>query len=271
MKDQLLKRGKHKIKRWVLGKLYPPDRNYHKYILLCRGRTGSNYLLTLLNNHPEITCYAEPFRNALREKVYPLLEKLGKSYMDEYIYKAFPRYVQAVGLKIFYTHARYTETDGFENSSTGYGPVWDYLVDDQSLKVIQLTRTNLLRVYLSELNARNTGVWYMTDEKDDERGFEPIYVDFEDCINTMSAIKNREREFSKLFKDHPKLDVTYEQLIDNREDTLKSIQQFLGVTTFRLDTSLKRQNKRSLSESIANYAELKAKFKGTEWEGVFED
>jgi uncharacterized protein YdcH (DUF465 family) len=272
MKDRIFRRGWLKVQRDILGSFLPQDRNYQKFLLLSRGRMGSNFLLTLLNNHPELVCYFEPFRKKFKEKRRLAIEQDGKHYLEYNFFKPFPKYINAVGIKMFYTHGRYPQLDESNTGITSYGPVWDYFVERLSIKVIQLTRANLLRVYLSEQKAKQSGDWHnFRGSNKFKNNIGPIELDYEHCRKAFQHIKQREMEFSELFRGHEKLDIQYDQLTTNRQETLREIQRFLGVTELHLTTPLMKQNSDSLADNITNYEELKAKFKGSEWEHFFEE
>ena len=51
----------------------------------------------------------------------------------------------------------------------------------------------------------------------------------------------------------------------------KAIQEALGLTYKAIEPTLKRQRRRPLCEAVANFDELKAAFRGSRWEDVFDD
>lgn len=67
--------------------------NYKKFIIITRSRTGSNLLISLLNNHPEIEAHGEIFRR--------LNGKTPKEIMANY-FSQKPNRIKYVGFKIFY-------------------------------------------------------------------------------------------------------------------------------------------------------------------------
>ncbi len=60
-----------------------------------------------------------------------------------------------------------------------------------------------------------------------------------------------------MLKDHPLLEVAYEDLVENPQPVLKSIQQFLSVKPKVLFTLLKQQNPGSVESLVTNYDEVK--------------
>jgi hypothetical protein len=52
---------------------------------------------------------------------------------------------------------------------------------------------------------------------------------------------------------------------------MKTVQEFLGVDYENVQPQTYKQASRPLSDSIANYLELKRQFKGTPWEEFFTD
>jgi hypothetical protein len=121
--------------------------DYKKFIVLTRNRTGSNMLISMLNSHPSI--YAE----------YEILRELKGTFVDRVmnkIYSRYPRFVKAVGCKIFYHHP-------VDDKS---GAVWDRLTRMEDLYVIHLKRKNILRTVLSHEIAKLTDTWVRKDGRE---------------------------------------------------------------------------------------------------------
>ena len=67
------------------------------------------------------------------------------------------------------------------------------------------------------------------------------------------------------------LEATYEELVDNGEQTLGRIQDFLGVRRLALTTQLAKIQQQPLSKILKNYEELKAYFADTDYADFFDD
>jgi hypothetical protein len=129
------------------------------FVIIGSPRTGSNYLISLLNNINNLTCYYEIYHP---EKIFCplLLQKLKiNNFIDEkklinlrnndplfflkkYIYNSSN---SLIGFKIFNNHNHL---------------VLDYLKRSKNIKKIILIRSNFLAVYSSELIAQKNNIWW---------------------------------------------------------------------------------------------------------------
>ena len=244
--------------------------HYAKYIIICSTRTGSNMLRSLLNSHSRIVGFGELFQN--NDKIgwylpgYSQNRKLRAIYHDNpaeflkrVVFCKYPRGIAAVGFKYLYEH-----THG--NSWKILRPFFKHATN---LKIIHLKRRNILRSYLSQLTAQQTNRW--VNCTDIQSAGSPLTLDFRNCLWHFRAIRAYEAYFDVFFKNHPTIEVSYEQLVSNRDIEMKRVLRFLGAGTEDLFPSIYRQSCQSLSIAISNYADLKNKFMGTEWEIFFEE
>ncbi|MBU0730445.1 MAG: hypothetical protein KKE17_08790 [Proteobacteria bacterium] len=172
--------------------------------------------------------------------------------------------------------------------------VWAYLKNDPELKVIHLKRKNKLATFLSLRRA------FMTDEWTKPKGVkaraikaikdiprkisgageinsgkssrEPVYLSYEDCLEAFERSTAWEQEYDEFFKDHAKTDILYENIKSDPRVEMEKIYSLLGLEgEVELSDSLAKQNRKPLSESIANYQELKNRFAQTPWQEFFID
>ena len=142
--------------------------------------------------------------------------------------------------------------------------ILDYLKKDKSIKIIHLKRKNYLDIIISSRIASSTGKWQITSKK--EMGdYEPIWLDYKECLDSFKKINKYEIIYDDFFKDHPLINITYEDLLKNLDYELNRIQKFLGLDIEVLASPLKKQNHKKPVESIINYQELKEKFSRTKW------
>ena len=80
-----------------------------------------------------------------------------------------------------------------------------------------------------------------------------------------------ERSGDEMFCNHPTISIDYEDLVNDCETTFRSITEFLGVQYIKPKTDLRKQNTRSMRETVTNYEELKSAFSDTEWQSFFDD
>lgn len=219
------------------------SKNYTPFVILSEPRSGSTMLHTYLNSHTEIKSYGEVLRenieaNAIATETTPYIESLA--------FKPHTKALKAIGLKLFYEY--------FEDPR--YSSSFNYVINRKDVKIIYLIRRDILKVYVSLKIAQKTNVWSSVKSA----GNEPrpkITIDRNDYIQFREEHLRHRRLFVTLLKDHPLLEVAYEDLVQNPQPVLKSVQQFLGVKPKALFTLLKQQNPGSVESLITNYDEVK--------------
>ncbi len=228
------------------------NNDYEKFVVITRSRTGSNFLMASLNSHPNIVANREVFRELEGKSC---TEVWGKTFANK------PPCIKLVGFKIFYYHP----LDSDDRS------VWDLLVADKRIKVIHLKRNNLLRTVLSGKIALKTKVW--TNKRaarkvklEDKK----LSLNVDECIQEFQKIKEWESKIDNMFSKHPKLVISYEELVA-KPDTLNEVLDFLGIEQKELKSGYKKQNKEPLNELIENYHEFSSKLSDTEWSYLLEN
>lgn len=247
--------------------------DYCRFIILGRGRTGSNFLRGLLNSHTQIITFGELFRfNDSIGWEFPdydrflqtpslisLMQDDPIKFLEKKVFRKFPRRISAVGFKLFYYHAQ-------EDSRK---IVWTYLRNQKDLKVIHLKRNNTFKMILSEQKAFKTNRW--TNTAGQEEAKLALSINHEECLQRFSHEQQVKEEFDAYFEDHPKIEVIYEDLSRDYGSEMKRVQEFLGVNFEVVQPSTYKQSNQPLSEAISNYFELKEKCIGTPWEKFFEE
>lgn len=268
-----IKRFKVRLDDWLLEKqIVKGQDNYQKFIVLTRARTGSNFLMSLLQSHPSIRAFEEIFSRKETKinwgypkyphssEVLKMRKEKPVKFLDEVVFRKFPPSVSAVGFKLFYYQAQSAERQ----------EIWQYLEEDKEIKIIHLKRDNLLKVYLSHYLAKATNQWVLKDEKYRENSV-AVKLDYDDGLKLFVETKKWEEEYDNFFKEHQKIELIYEKLVQNTMQETKRIQQFLGVKPERLYSSTIKQNKGTLPEIISNYYELKEQLEGSPWSRFFTD
>lgn len=249
------------------------QRNYTKFIILGRGRSGSTWLRTLLNSHEHIRCFGELFnaktlgKNSIgwsvpgyRTKGAQLtqLQTDPVAFVRDEVFAPMPVHIEAVGFKLFYYHARNGDLEA----------IWDYL-QALELKVLHIKRRNLLASCLSTVAAADTGFYKLKPNQTEASKTRTYEISYETCLKYFEAT----REFEGKYSDYSPntLSVCFEDLVADPELETDKIQRFLGVEPKRLSSPLQRQNRMQLKQRIKNFNELKTRFSGTPYAMFFED
>lgn len=225
--------------------------DYTKFVILTRARSGSNFLLSLLDSHPQVY---------VRGEVFKWLKN--KSYKREWNchFSKQPFFIKAAGVKIFYNHPEDIQCP----------QLWQDLVADTNIRIVHLIRGNTLRNFLSHKIALKNDVWYLKkSNKKVKYDPDPITLDADELMQ--AHIRNKEdiANSETLFKDHSIHNIFYEDLVADRYGEYARVLEFLDLPPHKPTSDEKRTLVKPLRESIENYDELKKHFQGTDLEQFF--
>lgn len=232
--------------RIIYSNLFKYDR-YLKFVIITRSRTGSNLLVSYLNSHEQINCQGE---------LYSQLGDRTSQAIWLSCFKKLPKRIKAVGFKLFYYHPN--------DSSDTY--VWDQIQSDKNIKIIHLTRDNLLRVLVSRQIASKLNYW-----SNKGQGNEPslkdkrISLSFEECLEDFKSTKEYELSIEQRFPGHKVYNLQYEQLIANPQVAMNGVLDFIGLRSTRVKSSFKKQNPENLDQVIENFEKLSEQLRNSEW------
>jgi LPS sulfotransferase NodH len=246
--------------------------DYRRFVVVGIARTGSTLLVNLLNAHSRVLAFGElfrspdaigwdtaPFNTSRSAKVLALYRTDPAAFIDECIFRRWPRRYGAVGFKLFYYHAR----------QLPHSRVWDYLAANPDIRILHIKRRNILKQYYSLELAHKTNVWVSSKASTDEQP--PLRLEVDACRRHFDWVRNLEDECTTFFGARQTRDIYYEDLSADTESEMKGVQDFLGLEHERLSVKTVRQRRKPLSQAILNYAELKCAFEATPWAEFFED
>ena len=246
--------------------------SYAKFVILSRKRSGSNFLKSSLNSHPNIRAYNELFHSKdyaswgmkgynirlFNRKVDKLRQTDLNKFMNDYVYRKYNKNIKAVGFKLFYIHGRHNQSR----------TIWDYLTENKDIKILRLVRKNYLAVITSKHEAIKSKTWVVTKQKSFAKSVDPVYLNPQKCEHLFRCFNKEDQILRKRFKHHKYLYITYKEITSDNE-ALERVQDFLNVDIQSLTASTKKQAKRPLSKRIANYEELYEYFADTQWHRFF--
>lgn len=153
-----------------------------------------------------------------------------------------------------------------------YPQVLDYLREDPRVKVIHLVRGNLLAslvssqmvpALLARFNTPNVSSDTVLDGLPRSIELSPLTV-LGRLERLEASIASARREVANF----PVLEISYENLVDARAETCRSILEFLEVDPEQQLFSAYRKIMPPLKESIHNIDEIQAALKGTRFENL---
>ncbi len=245
----------------------PPNR----FVIFNFPRTGSNFLCSMLNQHPEILCHHELFNpeRIYYAKNFQELFDLGETFTRADLIRGkaglatiperdwFP---EKFMVQIWKTHF-FAKAVGFNLFPTHIPNAASSLVRDSEIKKILLIRKNTLKTYVSLLLARNTATWDLYASTNQQSSDKKIVVNVKRFLRWRSQyeqyFQNLEQKCTTQKQSY--LRVYYEDLSGHQGETVKSeLLQFIGVSVQPeyLKPTSKKQNSRELKDLIANFDEV---------------
>lgn len=262
---------KPKAKKMALDLgLVKGHKDYTKFIILGRSRTGSNFLRGLINNNPQVISVGEIFRNEdqidwdhsqyeTNSSVLEMYQKDPVNFLEKNLFRKYPMDIKAVGFKIFYYHAE----------KSPFHKIWDYLENQKEIHILHIKRKNLLQTHISRIKANANNSWVNTNGEKEKQV--AINVDPVACLKDFEQTRRWEHHAEELFQNHPKLDIFYEDLSNDYQPVLKTVQEFLNLDYFPVQPQTFKQSVLSLSQSISNYEEIKNYFKNSPYQEFFNE
>jgi LPS sulfotransferase NodH len=241
-----------------------------RFVVLATQRTGSTWLVEMLESHPGIAAYEELFlphgarrttwggdseffdsyyaRRARRQ--WPLARVLWSLRYLEEVYSS-PS-MEAVGLKLMYGQLQ------------AYPWLLAYIAL-RRVRVVHLVRTNLLDVILSRKTAEARRQYHA--QASDSVDHVAVHLQTEQLVSQLESLQRSVDTIRRLLRllPAPCLEVSYEHLTVG-QTALDDVLQFLNVTPKPLSSRLTKLNRDAKPSLIANYQEVEDALRGTRFE-----
>ena len=241
-----------------------------KFLIITRGRTGSNFLFSLFDSHPRIRHYSEIISpRRLRNK---------KGFKEEIVARGSVAFFKkcfepvdkelTVGMKFHYHH--FHENYGKKWDIPDLYQTLDYFVSDRSIKILHLKRRNILKTLISVRVSDQTKQYVLRNESERKNDIR-IKLAMADCRREFRQTRENEKKSDGLFRHHEVLEVAYEDLVDEETATCNRILDFLRVPRHPMASKIFQRNTRSLRDVVENYEKIKNKIAGTSREVFFEE
>ena len=269
--------------------------DYVRFIVLTAGRTGSMWLVEALNSHRQIICFGSVFEaradyvsfdvegyDNLSAEDRALRDGDFAKFLRERVFAECDAGVGAVGFKLQYKNV------------FGFPGLLKYLTADRDLKVVHLRRRDLLRSLISLRLAKTTGHYHRQPVRIGwrtiltamrhparavarlrvrlaQRSYSPsgLTLTKEECEQFFLETRWTEAHYDNLFSEHERLDILYEEMVEDRQAAFGRVQEFLGVHPRTLAYTQQPLNEAAISELLNNYDELRASFQGSKYDEFF--
>jgi len=270
-------------------------------VLLARQRSGTNALRDVLDSHQDVFCLPEVFQaepsprarfeveanyfnflDARKDEVKQLLtseDAQGQFFLD---------YLQFLGT---FSEKRYLVVDIKYNSAHNVDGPWRDIggspslfrfIRENEIRVLNLTRSNYLRYYLSWVKTERTRKYHLHATGGDAPAKvedESVAIDLDDLLFRLELCESEDRLVRRLLGGHPGyMAIEYEELFPEigappSEDVLGRVAGWLGIEAQfpKRQPRYRKQSVLPLSAAIDNYAEVARALRGTRFEHVLTD
>lgn len=222
-----------------------------RFVVLCPARSGSTLLMTLLWSHPACAIFGEIFGpptpahvEALGEPVMALRQSDPPTFFAA-LY-APQEGKSAIGFKFKFKQL----------FRTAIKPARDVLAEDPDLRVVLLTRRDLLRRFLSIAQVRQNYKQYNFSYGEEPPPPLPLRLDVEACLDDCEQVIRREQRLRTIFARQPRLELTYEDLLADPDAATGRVQDFIGLPRHSLRSGLKRLTVGALEDLVINLPEI---------------
>ncbi len=215
---------------------------HRNFIILSSGRSGSTLLTQLLNCHLQVECKGELLNREELKKRH--LSAADNQTLSNYVLArllSLKLWISYTGFKLFNEQLEYCKL-----------PFGKLLGDLCSPSLIILHRENLLETYISLKIAFLTDIWY--SEQETNRC--SIEVDWEAFKEYAETERRRWQKSMAAIRGMRVIFVSFEQLVQNQDTTMKRLLTFLNLSECDFGTRSVRQNPLPLAEKISNYEEI---------------
>jgi LPS sulfotransferase NodH len=236
-----------------------PDR----FVILNAPRTGSNYLCTLLNSHPDILCHHELFnphvigvaRHLQQTEILGTVEERERD-PEGFLARAWSI---SAGRRLI----------GFKLCWRQHPAALHAVLNDRLVRKIVLKRRNKVRSFVSLVLARQTGEWVVYHDSPRPGPRPKVVIDVNAMLSTIAYNRQyyEEIEASLAETRQERFELYYEELFLG--DTLRLMLSFLGVSdanAAEMAGESWQLISTSLSDVVSNFDELVAALRGNEME-----
>ncbi len=264
----------------------------NQHLIYTGSRSGSNFLVNILNQHPNIVNYGEVVGQwTVPRKLYQIFrrdEKISLGYLNfiyegkSFFYTAqlystierikrrqkpnfkYLKNVKTLGIKEFHYHFN-------ENRD-----LRDFVLNNKQIKVIHLYRTNILKKHISLQRLSTLSVVANVDGSDQstirEYRSRKITLSIDNILKTLKRGEEMLEERYALMNSLPKdnvFSVSYESLFASEASQKKYISEifdFLKVKDFQYQSKHRKLSADSIQDLVENYEELQHSLSGTRYE-----
>jgi LPS sulfotransferase NodH len=238
------------------------SREPRRFVVLAAPRTGSNWLCSMLDSHPDVLCHHELFNPAgihvalsWRGGASGLAAALGTMEERDRAPLAFLERVWGL--------SRGGHAVGFKLNRGQNETAFEAALADSGVSKILLRRDNRLKTFVSERIAAHTGLWesYPDSPRSDRQV--RIRIDLDELRRHIDENRAYYAALLAALRGQRVLALRYEELVASAS-AWRPVFDFLAVEPAELRAETRKQNSTDLREIILNFAEVEAALRSTE-------
>lgn len=231
------------------------------YVLLFEGRTGSSYVMSCLESHPNVIATGEALANKSAVEQHKWVDEFFKNggespsagmkeKVKRLIGKGSKQEIMACGFK---TKLReFTDPEDFKN-----------LLDKHDCKIVYLDRKNIIKQALSGLNVERLyqkyGTYNLKKGQAPLEPFAPTIEEFEEAIR-FKLEKNKQLDDYIQQLSRPMIKLYYEEILEDHDTFFAKLLDFLEVPARPMESKFVKNTKDDMREVLLNYDEIKQHF-----------
>ena len=221
---------------------------FMRTIVCSQQRTGSNMLRSALESHSDLRVGGEAatrVSKSTHERWWagwsdaPISPYVNSSMCHEHMQYVWHH------LDVWNIHDAPMKCDPFHRTMKKYA----------DLHVVWLSRQDVVAQALSLAVAMESKRWCVPHDGNNTTAgrfrVSPTHV-----LRLAQHFKQLRSYTKRTLQGKPSILVTYEQLVDDFDDTLNDVQKFLGVKSMELRPTTKKTHDKSMSELVVNYDEV---------------
>lgn len=244
------------------------------FVVLTSPRSGSGWLIDLLNSHPAIVAHAELFHTERRTA--PDYGARHLPYFEAYLWprRRFRVVHQVAYLAKLYAARPGAQALGFKLTyvQAAANPLLLPLLSLRRVRAVHLIRSNHLAAAISWKVARETGIYHV--RRAEPAQGDPVLLDVAGLRAELEerelAVARARRQLERLRL--PRLEIGYEELVGRQEETLARVLRFLGLEPDAelLESELQRGHAGAPLEQLGNTDEVRTALAGTRFEWMLD-
>lgn len=261
----------------------------NRYFILSLARSGSNYLVSCLNSHPEAAAYGEVMGyHTLAYKIRESVKFGGNTYGEylDFMYSSSVFYYAAqfyylysqlrAGKPVNFKYRHTLKAFGMKDFAYNFERLGipDYLIENDIL-VINLYRKNIFRRFISYTKLKETGVAAVdsrasrANQDIDKASSSKLVLNLDETLDALKLFEEELREQQDLANRIPKsrvFNICYEDLFSSpkaQEEITEELFRFLGIAPLPVKGTHRKILSNRFEDIIENFEEIREGLVGT--------